>query len=566
MRIQIAVPDEHVTPEVVEPFLEGVTRLNESLLASGQTPSSRALLDAGARWRPEDPGDEHFDHGGTIAQRGWGDCDDWAPLHSASLRASGEDPGARTIMRASGPNTFHAMTERSDGRIEDPSVAAGMKAPHASGINGAAAPPLEVWACDPHDGRIYQGALLPAVGPLSLKCGPGVAVRGCSPIRGCPPLYEGRIDVPIVGSPLVRVRSFLRHRPGRGRRVCGSVLPYAFAVTHVSPNRFQALHGALCGAILLGEASAMTSDLDRYKLFALQHAMAGASPGEVRDALVAQMHKDLYDAAQASGQHPEAHSKFLLAQTVKPGVSGPTIIGGFFSDIGHIASSIVSDVGKVASAVAKTAGPWVGDILHGVQAAVSVVPGLGTAVSDVVAAAETAYDSAAALMHGNPLEAGIDAAYNFATASIPGAAALRPILDPVKTVLIDIASKKQPIDSALLDGVLAAVPDAPKIGPLSPRSVAASLAHLIVGHLGVKHTKGSPPPRSRPAARPPPPPHPNVLHAPLITTAKKSPPVVHLPANFSLGPMPLLAKPRGMAHAAVHKVTRRAVDTVHTHV
>jgi hypothetical protein len=242
-------------------------------------------------------------------------------------------------------------------------------------------------------------------------------------------------------------------------------------------------------------------------------------------------------------------------------VSGVMIIGGFFSDLGHIASSVVSDVGKVASAVAKTAGGWTGDILHGVEAAVSVVPGLGTAVSDVVAAAETAYDSAAALMHGNPLEAGIDAAYNFATASIPGAAALRPILDPVKNTLVGMASKKEPLDSGALDDVLARVPDDPKIGPLSPRSVAASLAHLIVGHLGVRHKKGSPPPRSRPATRPPPPPHPGVLHAPLITTPAPKHVVVaplHVAPHAGKGP--------GRAHAALHKVTRKAVDTVHTHV
>lgn len=561
MRIQVAVPDEHVTPEVVEPVLEAVTRLNEHMLAAGQTPTATALLEQGAKWRPENMGDEHFDHGGTIASRGWGDCDDWAPLRAAELRATGEDPGARTVMKASGPSTFHAMVERSGGHVEtageDISVRAGMKSHTISGVDS------NVWVCDPHDGRIYQGALLPAVGPLSLHCGPGVAVRGCAPIRGCPPVYEGRVDLPIVGSPLVRVRSFLRHRPGRPRRVVGAVLPYAISVTNFSPSRYHALHGALCGAMIVGESSGMTADIDRYKLLALQHAMAGASPGQVHEMLVAVMQEDLSNASQASGQHPEAHSKALLSQT---GLSGAAVVGGFFSDIGHIASSVVSDVSKVAKAVAKTAGPWVGDVLHGVEAAVSVVPGLGTAVSDVVAAAETAYDAAAAALHGNPLEAGIDAAYNFATASIPGAAALRPILDPVKATLIGMTVKKEPLDSAALDGVLASVPDSPKVGPLSPRSVAASLAHLIVGHLGVKHVKGGPPPRSRPAARPPPPPHPNVLHAPLIVTAAKpASKTVHVQATAPRAVV-RASKGAGHAHAAVHKVTRRAVDTVHTRV
>lgn len=569
MRIRVSVPDEHVTSDVVEPVLEAVTRLNERMIENGQTPTSHELIDQGAIWRPEDPGDEHFDHGGTIAKRGWGDCDDWGPLHTATLRASGEDPGAKTIMVQSGPSTYHALTQRSDGSLEDPSIAAGMKSERPHNISGEASE-HEVWARDPLDGRIYQGAMPPAVGPMSLHCGPGLAVRGCRPIRGCPPAYEARVDVPIVGSRLVHVRSFTRHRPGRARRVHGNVLPYALSVTHLAGTRQDAVEGALVGAILLGDASGMTADVDRYKLMALHHAMAGMSPGEVHEALVNQMHRDLYDAAQASGQPPEAHSKALLAQTLKPGVSGPVIIGGFFSDLGHIASSVVSDVSKVASSVATNVGPWVGDVLHGVEAAVSVVPGLGTAVSDVVAAAETAYDSAAALLHGNPLEAGIDAAYNFATASIPGAAALRPILDPVKAVLIGMTVKKEPIDSTVLDGVLANVPDDPKIGSLSPRSVAASLAHLIVSHLGVKHKKGAPPPRSRAAAKPPAPPHPNVVHAPLVIHAKAKPAVLFsLPAfapSAQLQELILQKKPPGHAHSALHKVTKQQVDTVHVPV
>jgi hypothetical protein len=202
-----------------------------------------------------------------------------------------------------------------------------------------------------------------------------------------------------------------------------------------------------------------------------------------------------------------------------------------------------------------------------VQASVSVVPGLGTAVSDVVAAAETAYDAAMALAHGNPLEAGIRAAYNFATATIPGASAIRIVLDPVVTALIDLTAKKEPVGSAVLDGILAAVPDAPKIGPISPRSVAASLAHLIVGHLGVKHDpKTATPPKSRPAARPPPPPHANVVHAPLITTpAKPATKAVHVAPRVA----PVMArkvKPPGAAHAAVHKLTLQSVNTTVTHV
>jgi hypothetical protein len=605
MRIRVGVPDEHVTPEVVEPVLEAVTRLNEHMIRTGQTPTSHELIQRGAIWRPENMGDEHFDHGGTIAQRGWGDCDDWAPLHAATLRANGTDPGAHVRMVESGPNTFHALVQRSNGAIEDPSIAAGMKSSHPANISGGES--MQMWACDPHDGRIYQGAALPTVGPLSLHCGPGVAVRGCM-VHGHGPLYEARVDVPIDGSRLVHVKSYMRRRGHHHKRVCGSVLPYAISVTHYGQSRGAALRGAIVGAICCGDASEMTSPLDRYKLLALQSAGAGMSPGQVRTALERQIHHDVHMMSSQTGFPPEHHAKELLAHT-SGGVqylSGP-MVGSIFSDIGDIASSVVSDVGKVASAVAKTVGPWVGTILHGVEAVASLVPGLGTAVSDIVAAAETAYDAAAALIHGNPLEAGIRAAYNFATATIPGAAAIRFVLDPVVTALIDLTVKKEPVETAILDGILNAVPDAPKIGPISPRSIAASLAHLIINHLGAKDTGHSKAPKStpmtagqaaimakglahlpgaagvaamiakavpvtKPTAKPPPKPPPvPVKVVPMVlhpTTAKVAP---HLVSPMVLKkpvtvPTSLASKPLGIAHSATHKVTLQSVNAMVQHV
>ncbi|HZZ54778.1 MAG TPA: hypothetical protein VFE26_10900 [Trebonia sp.] len=584
MRIRVAIPDDHVTPENIEPVLEAVTRVNESLIAAGHSPTSYELLDRGAKWRPEAPGDEHFDHGATIQERGWGDCDDWAPLHAATLRATGEDPGATARIVRSGEHTYHAIVERSDKSIEDPSIAAGMKSSRPSNINGEGenAPP-NVWVCDPHDGRIYQGALAPSVGPLSLHCGPGIAVRGCV-VKGAGPLYEARIDVPLHGAALVGARHrSRRHRATvRGTPYVHGLIPAAISVTHRSRHVSHAVHGAICGAMYVGDASNMTSALDQYKLQALNLAMKGATPGQVHDALVKQMHADLVEKSKQSGLHPEDHAAELLAQTLPPGVHGEEYVSvhGFFSSLAHIASSVVSDVSKVAksvipkgvmadinkvtsavSSVTKLVGPWAGDILHGVEAAVSVIPGLGTAVSDVVAAAETAFDTASALLHGNPFEAAIKAAYNFATATIPGASGLRFILDPVVNGLIAITVKKEPIESAVLDGILSKVPDSPKFGSLSPRSVAASIAHLIVGHLGVRHNPATAkPPQSRPASPPPPPPHANVLHAPLIVQPQlrpPPPPVVVVPTV----PLPLPSH-HGRAHAAMHAATLSPVDVV----
>jgi hypothetical protein len=97
------------------------------MIRSGKVPTAAAAIKAEkVEWRPEPPGDEHFDLPSTMLKRGWGDCDDLAPWHAASLRASGADPGARAIVKKSGPQRWHAIVQRSDGSIEDPSKAAGM--------------------------------------------------------------------------------------------------------------------------------------------------------------------------------------------------------------------------------------------------------------------------------------------------------------------------------------------------------------------------------------------------------------------------------------------------------
>ena len=142
MRIQIAVPEKHVSKPVLDAALEAVTRLNEQMIRAGDSPTSMQLLEDGAIWKPEPPGQEHFDHGAKIAARGDGDCDDWAPLHAATLRVTGKDPGAIAEVRKSGPKRWHATTTLSDGREDDPSLKAGMPGPRNPGIVGAWLPPM----------------------------------------------------------------------------------------------------------------------------------------------------------------------------------------------------------------------------------------------------------------------------------------------------------------------------------------------------------------------------------------------------------------------------------------
>jgi hypothetical protein len=513
MRIKVAVPEENVDPTVINAALEAVTALDESMIRQGTSPTADALIADGAVWRPEPPGDECFDHGGTIAARGWGDCDDWAPLGAATLRTSGEDPGAKAVVIPSGPMTYHAVVQRSDGTLEDPSVAAGMKPLGSTGIqggrvvSGADDGSMQVYACDPHDGRIYTGALLPTTAPLSLHCGVGIAIRGIVTPQG--PYFEARADVPIAGR-LVHVRSYARraprhHRGGKGVRGGHGYVPYSIACIGSGPTAQHALVSALSGAVLCGDAMGQGLTIDRYKSLALAAGTQGLTPGQTRELLREQMTADLLAASAQSGNLPTAHSRALVSELEATGmrVQGPTtwVVGDFFSDVANIASGVVSSVSSAVTTVAKAAGglPW-GDIIHDAEAVVSAVPGIGTAVSDVVAAAETAYDSAADLMGGHPIDAAIDAAYNFAMASVPGAASMRPMLDPVVSTLKHLADGGEPPVSDALQAILSAVPTSPSFGPLNPQSVASSIAKLITSHLGVDNSKsGSSAQKSSPA-------------------------------------------------------------------
>lgn len=143
MRIRLAIPDElddQERKDALDAALESVTRSVTGLVRRGIVPpAAKAIKGGQVRWQPEPPGDEHFDLPTTVLKRGWGDCDDLAPWHAATLRASGTDPSARAVVKRSGPSRWHALVERSDGSIEDPSRHAGMGAT-VSGPGGGASP------------------------------------------------------------------------------------------------------------------------------------------------------------------------------------------------------------------------------------------------------------------------------------------------------------------------------------------------------------------------------------------------------------------------------------------
>lgn len=190
MRIAIAIPEELVTPEILNAALEVNTRVDQEQIRRGLVPMFRDAVAGGkVRWQPEPQwGEERFDHAGTVLGRGWGDCDDIGPWEAASMRESGEDPGASSIVIPSGPKTFHAVVKQSDRQIRDPSQEAGMKV--VGGVRPAVVRPLVQTgrpsvAVLPVDGGWRARADLPwlrGVAGLSLAgygvgTSPGVAMR-----------------------------------------------------------------------------------------------------------------------------------------------------------------------------------------------------------------------------------------------------------------------------------------------------------------------------------------------------------------------------------------------------
>lgn len=109
-------------PDAFEAALEGLVRVNEIMLGTGVLPP---LYETGVRYQAER--DEVWKPVTQVLTDGVGDCEDLASWRAAEMRVSGEDPGARVHTYQSGPRRFHAVVMGSDGHIEDPSRALGMR-------------------------------------------------------------------------------------------------------------------------------------------------------------------------------------------------------------------------------------------------------------------------------------------------------------------------------------------------------------------------------------------------------------------------------------------------------
>lgn len=245
MRVQVAIPEEYIDKPVLDSALEAVTRLNEEMIANRDVPLFTEAVNR-VRWKAEPPGQEHFDHARTVLERGHGDCDDLAPWHAASLRATGEDPGANAITYQSGPKRWHAVVERSDGSLEDPSLSAGMRG--HSGIKPAAVPLMEVAG--------------PSVGAYLLR--PQIALR---PVSGG---WQARSDLPWQWHEHV-----MEDEP--------TPLDYAMTALHTAPLASTALVGSLMGVLDLAGCAGAGDEEHIERLEAMQAAAEGWPYEDIED-------------------------------------------------------------------------------------------------------------------------------------------------------------------------------------------------------------------------------------------------------------------------------------------
>jgi hypothetical protein len=112
-------------PGAIEALAEGLTRLNVALIehAAERGVEAPYLYDTNVRYRREPRGNEWWQTADDILgiiSKGSGDCEDLSAYHSAWLRVfEGEMARVKIIRTPRG--SFHAVVEREDGTIDDPS-------------------------------------------------------------------------------------------------------------------------------------------------------------------------------------------------------------------------------------------------------------------------------------------------------------------------------------------------------------------------------------------------------------------------------------------------------------
>lgn len=438
MRIRLAVPDELDDQDrkaALDAALESVTRSNTPMIRSGKIPPAASAIKSGkVEWQPEPPGDEHFDLPSTMLKRGWGDCDDLAPWHAASLRASGVDPGARAVVRKSGPQRWHAVVKRSDGSIEDPSKAAGMgtNGHQVSGPGGA----LVIGAYAPIQAPMAED------GRLCLSISPGKGPNDTA-------IWFARCDVP------------------------DRLEPWDWSSMAASHTPAKALLHAITGCRQVAGAD-MDAE-DQARLGAVNDLILGASPERVAAALHALM-GNVVDADAVVGE--AAQSVGFFGGLFKAIASPLTAIAKashipVVDSIAHAAEALTllpanaalqlakgKRLDTVALGQLKAVVSSISTLAPYVQTVLSVVPGVGTGISAGIG-------GALALAHGHSITAAMLEAVKSA---LPGG----PLARSAFSVASD-AMQGKPISQMAIDAI-PGVPPAAKQALLQGLSAARDIA------------------------------------------------------------------------------------------
>ncbi len=119
MQIRLQVP---ARPRLLEGMLEGLCAVNYALMRKRPYPP---LYSSGIRYEREGrAGPERWLIAPQLVKKKRGDCEDLAAYRCAELRMKGEPARVRVVR--TGNKTLHAVVQRADGRIEDPSRRLGM--------------------------------------------------------------------------------------------------------------------------------------------------------------------------------------------------------------------------------------------------------------------------------------------------------------------------------------------------------------------------------------------------------------------------------------------------------
>lgn len=120
MRVTLNLPND---PEVIEAALTGLVAVNVVLIEKYGLPS---LFETGARYVRE-RGSEIWQPASEVVRKRRADCEDLAAYAAADDILSGIPSRVRTLR--GGRRMLHAVVERPDGSILDPSAMLGMRKP-----------------------------------------------------------------------------------------------------------------------------------------------------------------------------------------------------------------------------------------------------------------------------------------------------------------------------------------------------------------------------------------------------------------------------------------------------